>query len=155
MLCTYEVWGRLRGCCYVLYCLFKNFIMYLFVYFWLHWVFDAAWAFLQLRRVGLLSSCSVQASHCGGSSCCEAEALGCMGFRSCSTWAQWLWLPGSRATAQQPWHIGLAALQHVRSSQTRDRTQMSPALADRLFTTEPPGKPTYCTCLKCLPAFKL
>ena len=34
---------------------------------------------------GLLSSCSVRASHCGGFSCCEAEALGCMGFRSCST----------------------------------------------------------------------
>ena len=38
------------------------------------------------------SSCSVQAFHCGGFSCCGARALG--------TWAQQLWLVGSRAQAQ-------------------------------------------------------
>ena len=26
--------------------------------------------------------------------------LGCLGFSSCGTWAQYLWLPGSRAQAQ-------------------------------------------------------
>ena len=35
-------------------------------------------------------------------------------------WASVLWLPGSKAQAQQLWRMGLVALQHVRSSQTRD-----------------------------------
>ena len=30
-------------------------------------------------------------------------------FSSCSTWAWYLWLPGSRAQAQWSWHIGLVA----------------------------------------------
>ena len=37
----------------------------------------------------------VQASHCGG-----AQALGHADFRSCSRWAQQLWLLGSRAQPQ-------------------------------------------------------
>ena len=49
---------------------------------------------------GLLSSCSEQASHCGGGfSCCGAVALG-KGFSSCGAWVQLLWLPSSRAQAQ-------------------------------------------------------
>ena len=36
---------------------------------------------------GLLSSCSQQASHCGGFSCCGAWALGHGGVSSCSAWA--------------------------------------------------------------------
>ena len=35
----------------------------------LHWVFIAV--------QGLLPSCGVRASHCGGFSCCRAQALGC------------------------------------------------------------------------------
>ena len=42
--------------------------------------------FLQLRRGGATLCCSVQASHCGGFSCCGARALG-TGFSSCGTWA--------------------------------------------------------------------
>ena len=41
------------------------------------------------------------------------------GYSSCM-WAQQLWLPGSKAQAQQPWHMGPVTLQHVASSQTRD-----------------------------------
>ena len=37
---------------------------------------------------GLLSSCSAQAFHCGGFSCCRTWTLGHEGFSSCSTWAQ-------------------------------------------------------------------
>ena len=51
---------------------------------------------------GLLSS-RVQASHCGGFSCCRAWTLGHEGFSSCSTWVQSLR------------HRGLVGLQHVRS----------------------------------------
>ena len=45
-----------------------------------------------------------------------------VGFSSCSTQAQQLWLTGSRAQAQQLWRTGLAAPQHVGSSWTRART---------------------------------
>ena len=46
------------------------------------------------------------------------------GFSSCSTWAQQLWLMGSRAQAQQLWRTGLVALRHVGSSRTRARTHV-------------------------------
>ena len=44
-----------------------------------------AWAFSSPGEQRLLSSCSVQASHCGGFSYCVAWALECAGFSSCST----------------------------------------------------------------------
>ena len=72
----------------------------------------------------LLSSCSAWASHCSGFSCCRGQARGHAGFSSFSTWAQELWLPGSRAQAQYLWCTGLVALQHVGSSWIRDRTQV-------------------------------
>ena len=66
---------------------------------------------------GLFSGCSVQASHCGGFSCCTAKALGCMGLV--------VWLVGSKAQAQYLWCMGLVALWHIQSSQTRDQTCVS------------------------------
>ena len=48
-----------------------------------------------LQRVGHdwatslhFSSCGARAFHCGGFSCCEAQALGLAGFSSHGTWAQ-------------------------------------------------------------------
>ena len=55
----------------------------LFTYFWLRWS-----SLLQ----GLFSGCGKWASHYGGSFCAERRCQG--------TWAQQLWLPGSRAQAQ-------------------------------------------------------
>ena len=46
------------------------------------------------------------------------------GFSCCGTWAQQLCLAGSRAQAQQLWHMGLAASWHVGSSWTRARTRV-------------------------------
>ena len=46
------------------------------------------------------------------------------GLRSCGTWAQQLRRTGSRAHPLQLWCVGLAALQHVGSSRTRDRTHV-------------------------------
>ena len=91
--------------------------------------------FFSYNKWGLLSSCGVQASQfCGFS--CGVQALG----------ALYLQLPGSREQAQQSLHV--VAPQHVGSSQIRDWTcvrsgieLVSPALAGRFFTTEPPGKP--------------
>ena len=52
---------------------------------WLCWVFVTARALLYCREWGLLSSYGAQASHCSGSSCCRAWALGCVGFSSCGS----------------------------------------------------------------------
>ena len=41
-----------------------SFSKILFIYFWLCWVFVAAWAFLRLWWAELLSSCGMQVSHC-------------------------------------------------------------------------------------------
>ena len=34
---------------------------------------------------GLVSGCGTWASHCDGFSCCQAQALGSVGFSSCSS----------------------------------------------------------------------
>ena len=81
-----------------------------------------AGAFLSLQRVGLLSSCCAQ--WCGFSSF-RARAIGLVGLRSCHTRAQQLQLPGTRAQAQLWRGMGLVALRHVESSQTRDWTCVS------------------------------
>ena len=83
---------------------------------------------------GLFFSCSALASHCDSSS---VQALGHTGFSCCYVWAQQLWFPSSRAQAQQLWY---------RSTWNLPRPgiePMSPALAGRFFTTEPPGKPLF------------
>ena len=48
---------------------------YLFIY-WLCWVFVAAHGLSVCGEQGLLSSCSAQASHCSGFSCCRASTVG-------------------------------------------------------------------------------
>ena len=58
--------------------------------------------FLYLRRAGATPRCGAWASHCGGFSCCGAQAPG--------------------AQAQQLWRTDLVAPRHVGSSQTRTRT---------------------------------
>ena len=95
-----------------------------FLYFWL-WVFFAVKAFLQLQRKGA----TLQSWYAGFSLqwvlLCRALALGYIGFSSCSTWAQQMQLPGSRAGAKQLWHGGLVVARHVEPSWTRDRTRVS------------------------------
>ena len=49
--------------------------------------------FSSCREGGLLSSWSVQASHCSGFFCCGAQILGCVSFSSCNS-------QGPRAQAQ-------------------------------------------------------
>ena len=72
-------------------------------WFWLCWVFIAAW--VSCGEWGRLSSCGVRASHCGGFSCCgawvlsaRASAVAARGLSSCGAQAQLLhglWdLPG-------------------------------------------------------------
>ena len=104
-----------------LYLFFYKFIY--FIYFWLHWVFVAA------RGLSL-----VEVSGDYSSLWCAAFSLWLlllwsmgsrhMGFSSCGTWVQQLWLTGSRAQAQQLWCTGFVAPRHVGSSQTRDQTHV-------------------------------
>ena len=70
------------------------------------------WTFSPVSKWGLLSSCSVKVSHCGGFSCCRAWAPGRVGFSSCSLRAQELEL------------TSLVALWHVVSSWTRNETRV-------------------------------
>ena len=67
-------------------------------------------ALRQLLRVGATLCCSAWAPHWGGFSCYGAQALEHTGFNCCGLWAHQLRLEG------------LVALQHVESSQTRNRT---------------------------------
>ena len=137
------------------YYLFKLSKKILFIYFRPGRVFIAAhiwWCFCQ---TGALSRCNTRASHCSGFSCCRVRALGRTGFNSCSMWPHQSQLPGSStgsvaaacglsscsfqplAQAQLLWHI------HVMWNLPRSGMEpMSPALAGRFCTTEPPGKPS-------------
>ena len=92
------------------------FKMYLFIY-WLWWVFTAV----------------SRASHCGGSSCCEAPALG--------PWA-------SVVVAHRLWSTGLVIVAHELGCSApwgglprSGIAPESPVLAGGFLTTEPPGKP--------------
>ena len=100
---------------------FKIYFYNLFFYFWLHWVFiavpglslaEASGGYFSLWCVGFslwwLLLCSMGSRRAG--------------FSSRGTWAQQLWLTGTRAQAQQLWHTGLVSLRHVGSSWTRDQT---------------------------------
>ena len=55
-----------------------------------------------------------------------------VGFSSCGTRDQQLWLTGSRAQAQQLWHTGFVAPRHVGSSWTRARTRV-PCIGRRIL----------------------
>ena len=101
---------------------FNKFI--LFIYFWLHWVFFAArglplvaasGGYSQLRCVGFSLRWLLLLWSMGSR---------CVGFSSCDTWAQQLWLAGSRVQAQQLWCTSLVAPRHVGSSRTRERTRV-------------------------------
>ena len=81
--------------------------------------FQFLFIFLPVFR---LCGCAWAFCSCGGFTCCRAWALGCVGFSSCGSRAQQLWLAGSRAQAQQLWLMGLVAPRHVGSSRTRART---------------------------------
>ena len=116
---------------YIVVCSFlENFIIifkflnFLFIYFWLRWVFVAA------RGLSLVEANRGYSSlWCTGFSLrwlllLQSTGSRHVGFSSCGTWAQQLWLAGSRVKAQQLWRTGLVAPQHVGSSWTRDQTHV-------------------------------
>ena len=78
--------------------------------------------FLQLRQVGTTLHRGAQASHHRGLSCCGAQAPDAQ--------AQQLWLTGQ-------------LLHGMRDPPRPGLEPVSPALAGRLSTTAPPGKPPH------------
>ena len=103
--------------------------------------------FLYHREWGLLSSCHVRASHCGGFSCYRAQALGtrasgvtALRLHSCSSWALEHGLSSRGSHASLPldkWNLPGPGIK-----------PSSPALAGGFLTTGPPGKAHKLT-LKC------
>ena len=106
--------------------------MFMFVYFWLHWIFVAA------RGLSLVAaSGDYSLLRCAGFTLRWILLLWRMGsrhesFRSCGTRAQQLWLMGSRAQAQQLWLTGLVAPRHVVSPRTRAPTGV-PCIGRRIL----------------------
>ena len=78
-----------------------------------------------------LSSWNTGVSHCGGLSCCRAQALG--------AWASAVVAEGPGVLAQQLWRMRLVALLHVESSLIGIKL-VSPSLEGRFSTTGQPGK---------------
>ena len=72
--CYWVGWPRARG----LTPLCLNFFLFinLFIYFWLRWVFVAARGLSLVAESRAALRHGVRASHCGGFSCCGAQALG-------------------------------------------------------------------------------
>ena len=90
---------------------------------WLNSNTGWARAFSNCGMWGLFSSCGARAFHCGGFSCCEAQAVGNVGF---SSWGPRVLLPHSM------WDLPGVGLKPV-----------SPAFQGVFLTTGPAGKPTY------------
>ena len=76
-------------------------------------------AFSTCSEQGLLSSCSMPASHCGGFSCFGGRDLDMWASVVAALHASTL---DSRVWAQQLWCTALVAPRAVESSRTRDRT---------------------------------
>ena len=117
---------------------FKIYLFYLFIFGCIGSLLLCV-GFVQLRGAGATLGCGVQAFHCGGFSCCGAQALGTQtsvvvvcGLSSCGTQALDCRLSSCGAWAQLlhgVWDLPRPGLESV-----------SPALAGIFLTTAPPGK---------------
>ena len=123
---------------YLVLFFFLNKFIYLFIFGCVGSLLLCA-GFLQLRRAGATLCCGARASHCGGFSCCGAQAVGSWAsvvaarrLRSCGSWALECRFSSCGAWAQLlcgMWDLRRPGMEPV-----------SPALAGRLLTTAPPGK---------------
>ena len=100
------------------------FFFFLFFFFFLSLLgLGCCAGFLWLQPVGATLHCGARASHCGGFSCCGAQALG--------TWASVVEARGLSSCGSQALErrlsscgVGSVALRHVGSSWTRVRTHV-------------------------------
>ena len=107
----------------IMHACFLKFIYLIYLFLAALGLCCCAWAFSSCGEV----SGGYSSLHCMGFSLLwllfvAEQGSRHVGFSSCGTWAQQLWLVVSRAQAQQLWCMGLVVLQHVGSSQTRART---------------------------------
>ena len=100
-----------------------------FIYFWLLWVFVA------VCRLSLVVVSK------GYSLVVVRGLLIVVAFLFAERGLRYLWFLGSRAQAHYLWHDDLVGLRYVRSSWTRDQTNV-PCIARRFLTTGSPGKPS-------------
>ena len=108
------------------------FLKYNFIYFWLCLVFAAdSRLSSNCEEQGLLHSCGAWASHCHSFSCCRI--LRSVGLQQCGSLAL-----GHRISSCGSWGQLLLGMWDILGSGIEP---VSPALAGRFFTTEPPGKP--------------
>ena len=100
------------------------FFFFLSFFIWLGWVFVAARGLSLVAVSGATLRCGVRTCHFSLRWLLLLQSTGSrhMGFSTCGTQAQLLWLVGSRAQVQQSWRTGFVAPQHVGSSQTRAQT---------------------------------
>ena len=90
--------------------------IYLFIYLFIYGCVPSSLLcmdFLQLRQARGYSSLRCAGFSLSWFLLSQSTASRRAGFSSCGTWAQQLWLLGSRMQAQQLWRTGLVALRHV------------------------------------------
>ena len=112
---------------------------FIIIYFWLCWVFVAAQEFSSCEEWDLLSSCGVEASHCGGFSCSRGQALG---DRAWVVATHRLSSCGSQAREHRvsSWSAGAQLLCGRWGLARLEIEPVSPALAGRFVSSVPPGK---------------
>ena len=101
---------------------------------WRHWVAEHR-LFSSFGERELPSSGAVQASHCGGFSCCRAWVLGCG--------ASVVAIPGLSSTGSIVVAHRLSCSMECGIFLEPGIKPVSPALAGRFFTVEPQGKPLF------------
>ena len=100
------------------------FFLFKFIYFWLCWVLVAVRGLSLVAASGGYSSLRYACFSLRWLLLLWSTGSRHTGFHSCSTWAQQLWLAGSRAQAQELWRTGLVAPRHVGSCRIRARTHV-------------------------------
>ena len=89
---------------FIFYIVFIYLFIYLFIFGWVGSSSLLRAGFLQLWRAGATLHCGAWASHCGGFSCCGAQAPGAR--------AQQLWRVGSVVVARGLQSAGSAVVEH-------------------------------------------
>ena len=130
MLPVYTPSSYSNNLCWSLPCWTKSSIYIILLFFLIYFIFGCMGS-------SLLCGLSLLAVHglliAVASLFAEHRLCRYSGFRSCSTWARELQLPGSGAQAQWLWCTGLVAPQRLGSSQISDRTHV-PCISKQILT---------------------
>ena len=125
---------QMAGCFLSFFFFFKV----LLFFFFNNYLFLAALGFVAAHGLSLVAAswgyCSLRCAGFSLQWLLLLRSMGsrCTGFSSCGMRAQYLWLMGSRAQAQQLWRTGLVAQWHVGSSRTRSPTHV-PCIGRRIL----------------------